>query len=109
MPTKTLLKILRNNRFNRIKIQFVSEGDDMWRTNKTYHDCVKVTPYDSNGNLNYYRSRYYTHYGFKRSDFRSKFYNLCDAYNINYAKKYGKTKMDPLWTTEEAYTIRYKG
>lgn len=107
MPVKVLNEILKRNRNKKIRIQFCSQGDTMYQLNKTYKDCVYVTPrYDISGELDYYNGRYYHDRRFKNYEFRSQFYRLIETYNKHHYEKYGETKIDSMFCVGEHYRIR---
>ena len=106
MPVKILREILRNNRYRQVRIQFCSEGDGFYRDNKVYKDCVYVTPRTLEGELNYYRARYYHDRRFKNAEFRSAFYRLIETYNKHYYEKFGKGKIDSMSCVGEHYRCR---
>lgn len=106
MPVKVLNEILRRNRYNRIQIQFCTVGDGYYRHNETYQDCVYVTPRKMDGELNYYRGRYYSDRRFKNEEFRSQFYKLVETYNKHYYEKFGKQKIDSMFSSGKHYRFR---
>ena len=106
MVVKLLNEILRKYRFQQIKIQFVSEGDGYYRHNERYDGCVYITPRTLEGNLYPYGGRYYYDKRFKNNEFRSQFCELVRAYNKNYYEKFGKIKIDDMFSSETKYFFR---
>lgn len=106
MPVKILREILDNNRYKQVKIQFCSVGDGYYRHNEKYLGCVYVTPRTLEGELNHFKGRYYNDDRFKNHEFRSAFYKLVEMYNKDYYEKYGKLKIDPMFSSENLYRFR---
>ena len=96
MVVKLLLKLLEKYSLcteQGIQIQFVTHKKDTWWNDEIYEDCILVTPYDKDGNLNHYRSRYFHDVKFSSWKKRSSFYELMKLYN---KKNRGKKNFVPL-------------
>ena len=95
MVVALLLKLLEDYELcsNGVQVQFVSHKKGSFWADEVYEDCVLVTPYDKDGELNTYRSRYY--HGVRFSDWkkRSSFYKLMSRYN---EKNHNKDGFVPL-------------
>ena len=84
MVVKLLLKILEDYKLSTehgVKIQFVTHKKGSFWSDEIYEDCVLVTPYDKDGNLNRHRGRYYHDVRFSDREKRSSFYELMSLYN----------------------------
>ena len=64
-----------------IQVQFVTHKKGSFWADEVYEDCICVTPYDKDGNLNYYQGRYFHDVRFSDWRKRSAFCELMDLYN----------------------------
>ena len=89
MVVSLLLKILNHFSLSKkgVQIQFVTHKHDYWWEDEIYDDCILVTPYDNNGNLNHYRGRYFHDVNFKLMDKRNALCELVSHYNKMNHKK----------------------
>ena len=91
MVVKLLLKVLNDYRFctkHGVQVQFVTHKRGSFWADEVYEDCILVTPYDSEGNLNRWGARYYHDVRFSSWEKRESFYELMSHYNkMNNGKK----------------------